>query len=102
MQQQWYVNSGTWLQGYVEEQRMQEAHENHSTFVQIIPGLGVDQAPRVLRWNDGAGQPERVVRREKPRSAGRLLWDRWAAGGWRRTVLALLILVALVWVLLTI
>jgi hypothetical protein len=73
----WYVNSGTWLRGYVEEQRQQEVSENHSTFVQIIPDIDVDEAPKVLRWNDDANQPEHIVRREEPRSAGKLLWDRW-------------------------
>jgi hypothetical protein len=75
--QQWYVNSGTWLRGYVEEQRRQEVNENHSTFVQIIPGLSDNEAPRVLRWNDSANQPEHIVRRQEPRSAGELMWDRW-------------------------
>jgi hypothetical protein len=77
IKKRWYVNSGTWLRGYVEEQRRQEVSENHSTFVQIIPDLDVEEAPRVLRWNDNANQPEHIVRREEPRSAGKLLWDRW-------------------------
>jgi hypothetical protein len=78
---QWYVNTGTWLRGYVEESRQQEVNENHSTFVQLVPGLDEDQAPRVLRWNDGANQPEQIVRREEPKSATDMIWSRWE-GGW--------------------
>jgi len=81
--QQWYVNSGTWLRGYVAEQREQEVSENHSTFVQIVAGLEPEAAPRVLRWNDSANQPERVVRRTKAQSANELLWTRWSSRGWR-------------------
>jgi predicted TIM-barrel fold metal-dependent hydrolase len=80
-EKQWYVNAGTWLRGYVEESRQQEVNENHSTFVQIIPGLGEDEAPRVLRWNDGANQPEQIVRRKEPQSTIDMFWSRWE-GGW--------------------
>jgi hypothetical protein len=93
--QQWYVNSGTWLRGYIEEQRQQEVNENHSTFVQIIPGLGEDEAPRVLRWNDGANQPEHIVRREEPASTSVMIWDRWE-GGWA-WVLVWALLLAITW-----
>jgi hypothetical protein len=92
-QRRWYANSGTWLRGYVEEQRRQEVNDNHSTFVQIIPGLGEDEAPRVLRWNDSANQPERIVRREEPRSAGSLLWDRWEQE-WLRVLVWMILLAA--------
>jgi hypothetical protein len=93
--QQWYVNTGTWLRGYVEEQREQEVNENHSTFVQIIPGLGDDEAPRVLRWNDGANQPEPIVRRKEPESTSEMIWTRWE-GGWVWALVWALLL-ALTW-----
>jgi hypothetical protein len=90
-QQQWYVNSGTWLRGYVAEQREQEVSENHSTFVQIVTGMEPEAAPRVLRWNDSANKPEWIVRRDKALSANELLWTRWSSRGWR--VLLWLILI---------
>jgi hypothetical protein len=93
----WYVNSGTWLRGYVEEQRQQEVNENHSTFVQIIPAMGEEEVPRVLRWNDGANQPERIVRREEPKSAGKLLWERWEQP-WPRVLIWAILLAASAWV----
>jgi hypothetical protein len=92
--QRWYVNSGTWLRGYVEEQRRQEVSENHSTFVQIIPDLGIEEAPRVRRWNDDTNQPEHVVRREEPRSAGELLWDRWSQIWMRLAAWVMLLLIS--------
>jgi len=71
------------LRGYVAEQHEQEVSENHSTFVQIVTGIEHGAAPCVLRWNDSANQPERIVRRSKALSANELLWTRWSARGWR-------------------
>ncbi len=68
---------------YVAEQHEQEVSENHSTFVEIVAGMEEEAAPPVLRWNDSANQPERIVHRSKALSANELLWTRWSGRGWR-------------------
>lgn len=60
---QWYVNSGSWVQAYTGQIRYRREDEDHSIFIEIVPGpetTGVGAPPTLLRWDDAAGRPAKL------------------------------------------
>nr|HID12948.1 hypothetical protein [Anaerolineae bacterium] len=57
LEQAWYVNTGAWVPVYEEEGPIEGREE--LTFFRLAWGYG--GAPELLRWDDAAGAPARVV-----------------------------------------
>jgi UDP-2,3-diacylglucosamine pyrophosphatase LpxH len=59
----WYVNTGSWVYT-INEVDAWDRLDRDFTFLQIIPDEEPEvEIPRLLRWNEAAGRPERIRRR---------------------------------------
>lgn len=56
---QWYVNTGTWVQVLSEEEQLIRDRKQF-TFVEIVPGEEPGR-PTLWQWNDDAGRPAPVL-----------------------------------------
>ncbi len=57
----WYVNTGSWLYKVGEVETWERLYKDF-TFLQILRGPQ-PESPRLLRWNEATGRPERIRRR---------------------------------------
>ncbi len=57
----WYINTGSWLYR-VSEVETWERLDKDFTFLQILCGKQ-PESPRLFRWNEATGRPERIRRR---------------------------------------
>jgi UDP-2,3-diacylglucosamine pyrophosphatase LpxH len=57
----WYVNTGSWLYKVGEVETWERLYKDY-TFLQILRGEQ-PESPRLLRWNEATGRPERIRRR---------------------------------------
>jgi hypothetical protein len=57
----WYINTGSWLYT-ISEVESWERLDRDFIFLQIVPGQEAE-IPRLFRWNEATGRPERIRRR---------------------------------------